>query len=107
MPDYEKFAEDDESTRRRQRAKPRAPAFTITRYGGRLIYFWFGMRMGALLKLFKRGNYNFTLNCLPDTLLLLLWVPWNSVLYRISEWKYRKRAEALPLGEPPIFVIGH
>jgi len=107
VPDYEKFAEDDESTRRRQRAKPRAPAFTITRYGGRLIYFWFGMRMGALLKLFKRGNYNFTLNCLPDTLLLLLWVPWNSVLYRISEWKYRKRAEALPLGEPPIFVIGH
>ncbi len=107
MPDYEKFPEDDESTRRRMRAKPRAPAFTITRYGGRLIYFWFGMRMGALLKLFKRGNYNFTLNCLPDTLLLLLWVPWNSVLYRISEWKYRKRAEALPLDQPPIFVIGH
>jgi hypothetical protein len=107
VPDYERFPEDDESTRRRQRAKPRLPALTIHRYGGRLIYFWFGMRMGALLRLFKRGNYNFTLNCIPDTLLLLLWVPWNSVLYRIAEWKYRKRAEALPLSEPPIFVIGH
>jgi len=94
VPDYEKFAEEDESTRRRQRAKPRAPAFTITRYG-------------ALLRLFKRGGYNFTLNCLPDTILLFLWVPWNSLLYRISELKYRKRAEALPLSEPPIFVIGH
>ncbi|HEY8276645.1 MAG TPA: sulfotransferase [Methyloceanibacter sp.] len=107
MPDYEKFPEDDESTRRRQRAKPRAPAFTITRYGGRLIYFWFGMRMRALLRLFKRGGYNFTLNCLPDTILLFLWVPWNSLLYRVSEWKYRKRSEALPLDQPPIFVIGH
>jgi hypothetical protein len=107
VPDYEKFPEDDESTRRRQRAKPRAPAFTITRYGGRLIYFWFGMRMRALLRLFKRGGYNFTLNCLPDTILLFLWVPWNSLLYRVSEWKYRKRSEALPLDQPPIFVIGH
>ena len=107
MPDYETFAEDDESTRRRQREKPRLPALTIHRYGGRLIYFWFGMRFRALLKLFKRGGYNFTLNCLPDTILLFLWVPWNSLLYRISELKYRKRAEALPLDQPPIFVIGH
>jgi hypothetical protein len=83
VPDYEKFAEDDESVRRRKRAKPRLPALTIYRYGGRLIYFWFGMRMGALLKLFKRGGYNFTLNCLPDTILLFLWVPLNSLLYRI------------------------
>ena len=83
------------------------PALTIERYGGRLIYFWFGMRFGALMKLFKRGNYSFTLNCIPDTLLLFLWVPWNSVLYWISEAKYKKRAEALPLDPPPIFVIGH
>ena len=51
--------------RRRRRAKPRMPALTIERYGGRLIYFWFGMRFGALMKLFKRGHYNFTLNCHP------------------------------------------
>ena len=83
------------------------PALTIERYGGRLIYFWFGMRFGALMKLFKRGNYSFTLNCIPDTLLLFLWVPWNSVLYWISEAKYQKRAETLKLDPPPIFVIGH
>jgi hypothetical protein len=107
LPDYEKFSDEEDSKRRRKHQKPKLPALTIYRYGGRLIYFWFGMRMGALLRLFKRGNYSFTLNCLPDTLLLLLWVPWNSLLYRISEWKYRKSAEALPLSAPPIFVIGH
>jgi hypothetical protein len=83
------------------------PALTIHRYGGRLIYFWFGMRLRALLKLFKRGHYSFTLNCIPDVLALFLWVPWNSVLYRISEAKYRRAAEALPLDQPPVFVIGH
>jgi hypothetical protein len=107
LPDYEKFSDEEDSKRRRKHQKPKLPALTIYRYGGRRIYFWFGMRMGALLRLFKRGNYSFTLNCLPDTLLLLLWVPWNSLLYRISEWKYRKSAEALPLSAPPIFVIGH
>jgi hypothetical protein len=83
------------------------PALTIHRYGGRLIYFWFGMRLRALLKLFKRGHYSFTLNCIPDVLALFLWVPWNSLLYRISEAKYRRAAEALPLDQPPVFVIGH
>jgi hypothetical protein len=107
LPDYEKFADDEDSKRRRKHQKPRLPTLTIYRYGGRLIYFWFGMRMGDLLRLFKRGKYSFTLNCMPDVLALFLWVPWNSVLYRISEWKYRKRAEALPLDQPPVFVIGH
>ncbi len=108
MPDYEKQPSDDDSGfRRRTRKKPRLPALTIHRYGGRLIYFWFGMRFGGLMKLFKRGHYSFTLNCLPDAILLLLWVPWNSVLYWISEARYRASAEALPLVPPPIFVMGH
>ena len=108
VPDYEKQpSDDDKSFRRRARKKPRLPALTIHRYGGRLIYIWFGLRFGALMRLFKRGHYKFTLNCLPDTFLLLLWVPWNSVLYWISEAKYRRRARTLPLDQPPIFVIGH
>ena len=108
MPDYEKQPDDQhEGFRRRARAKPKLPALTIHRYGGRLIYFWFGMRFRALMKLFKRGHYNFTLNCIPDVLALMLWVPWNSVLYRISEAKYRRAAETLPLKQPPVFVIGH
>jgi hypothetical protein len=108
VPDYEKHPSDEHpGFRRRARAKPRMPALTIYRYGGRLIYIWFGMRLRALFKLFKRGRYSFTLNCIPDVLLLFLWVPWNSVLYRISEVKYRRKAEALPLDQPPLFVIGH
>jgi omega-hydroxy-beta-dihydromenaquinone-9 sulfotransferase len=108
VPDYEIVPpEETGKPTRRRRAKPRMPALTIERYGGRLIYFWFGMRFGALMKLFWRGRFSFTLNCIPDALLLFLWVPWNSVLYWISEAKYRKRARALPLDNPPIFVIGH
>jgi hypothetical protein len=108
VPDYEVVPPEEEGkVTRRRRAKPRMPSFTIERYGGRLIYFWFGMRFGALMKLFHRGRYSFTLNCIPDALALFLWVPWNSVLYWISEAKYRSAAEALPLDRPPIFVIGH
>jgi len=108
VPDYEKQPDDQhEGFRRRALKKPRLPALTIHRYGGRLIYFWFGMRFGELLKLFKRGRYSFTLNCIPDTLLLLLWTPVNSLLYRISEAKYRRKAEAAPLEHPPVFVMGH
>jgi hypothetical protein len=108
VPDYEIVPpEETGKPTRRRRAKPRMPGLTIERYGGRLIYFWFGMRFGALMKLFWRGRFSFSLNCLPDTLLLFLWVPWNSVLYWISEAKYAKRAESLPLDKPPIFVIGH
>jgi hypothetical protein len=108
VPDYE-VVPDEEAGKftRRRRAKPRMPTLTIERYGGRLIYFWFGMRFGALMKLFRRGRYAFTLNCVPDTLLLFLWVPWNSVLYWISEAKYKDKAETLALDPPPIFVIGH
>jgi omega-hydroxy-beta-dihydromenaquinone-9 sulfotransferase len=108
VPDYEVVPpEEAGKITRRRRAKPRIPSLTIERYGGRLIYFWFGMRFAGLMRLFARGRFAFTLNCIPDTLLLFLWVPWNSVLYWFSEAKYRRAAEALPLDPPPIFVIGH
>ncbi|MBM3544588.1 MAG: sulfotransferase [Alphaproteobacteria bacterium] len=108
MPDYEVVPEEEAAEIGRRRfAKPRLPALTIERYGGRLIYFWFGMRFRDLIKLFNRGRWSFTLNCIPDTLALFLWVPWNSVLYWISEAKYKKRAEAVKLDTPPVFVIGH
>jgi omega-hydroxy-beta-dihydromenaquinone-9 sulfotransferase len=108
VPDYEKIpAEEAEGFRRRKRAKPRLPALTIHRYGGRLLYFWYGLRPVALFRLFQRGRFQVTLNCVPDILTLFLWVPWNSLLYWISEAKYRRRANALPLDEAPIFVMGH
>ena len=109
MPDYEVVPEEEAGQfSRRRRAKPRMPTFTIERYGGRLIYFWFGMRFGALMKLFKRGNYAFTLNCIPDTLLLFLWVPWNSRALLALRGEVQegapRRSRSSP---PPIFVIGH
>lgn len=108
MPDYEVLPPDEDGQpSRRRRKKPKMPALTIERYGGRLLYVWFGMRFSTLIRLFWRGRFSFTLNCIPDTLALFLWVPWNTPLRWISEWKYGKQAEQLPLDQPPIFVIGH
>ena len=108
MPDYEVVPEEEAGkVARRRRPKPRMPALTIERYGGRLLYIWFGMRARDLFKLFKRGRYSFTLNCIPDVLALFVWVPWNGVLRRLSEAKYAKRAEELKLDTPPVFILGH
>jgi len=108
VPDYEVLPpEEDGQPSRRSRKKPKMPTLTIERYGGRLMYVWFGMRFMTLMRLFWRGRFSFTLNCIPDTLALFIWVPWNTPLKWISEWKYKKKAESLPLGEPPIFVVGH
>jgi hypothetical protein len=108
VPDYEVMPpEEDGEPQRRRRKKPKMPALTIERYGGRLLYVWFGMRFMTLMRLFWRGRFSFTLNCIPDTLALFIWVPWNTPLTWISEALYKKKAEELPLDEPPIFVIGH
>ena len=109
MPDYEVVPEEEAGqVSRRRRAKPRMPTFTIERYGGRLIYFWFGMRLGALMKLFKRGNYAFTLNTIPDTLLLF---PLGAVELACSIGSPRRNTRRPPRrsrsSQPPIFVIGH
>lgn len=108
MPDYEVMPpEEDGQPSRRRRKKPKMPALTIERYGGRLLYVWFGMRFMTLMRLFWRGRFSFTLNCIPDSVALFIWVPWNTPLTWISELLYKKKAESLPLDEPPIFVIGH
>jgi hypothetical protein len=108
VPDYEVMPpEEDGKPSRRRRKKPKMPALTIERYGGRLLYVWFGMRFSTLMRLFWCGRFSFTLNCIPDTLALFLWVPWNTPLKWVSEWKYKRQAENLPLDQPPIFVVGH
>lgn len=108
MPDYEVMpAEEDGEPQRRRRKKPKLPWLTIERYGGRLLYVWFGMRFMTLMRLFWRGRFSFTLNCIPDTLALFIWVPWNTPLTWISEAIYKQKAEALPLDTPPVFVVGH
>ncbi len=108
MPDYEFMPqEEDGEPQRRRRKKPKLPWITIERYGGRLLYVWFGMRFATLIRLFWRGRFSFTLNCIPDTLALFIWVPWNTPLTWISEALYKRKAESLVLDPPPIFVVGH
>ncbi|MCC0058367.1 MAG: sulfotransferase [Hyphomicrobiaceae bacterium] len=107
MPDYEVMPSEEEGDKRRKRHKKKKMGLTVERYGGRLLYMWFGMRFMTLMRLFWRGRFSFTLNCLPDTLALFLFVPWNTPLTWISEALYKKKAESLPLNKPPIFVVGH
>ena len=110
MPDYEVVPQEEAGQiTRRRRAKPRMPTLTIERYGGgRLIYFWFGMRFGALMKLFWRGRLllhaelhsrhaaAFSSGCRGT--------PCSIGSPRRNTGSARR---LLPLGEPPIFVIGH
>ena len=87
--------------------KKRLAALRMERYGGRLPYVWYGMRFGPLMRLLKRGDYDFTLNCLPDFLSLFLLVPFNTPLYYLSEAIYGHRAGRIALDKPPVFVMGH
>lgn len=107
MPDYEVMAPAEDGNKRRKRHKKKKLGLTVERYGGRLVYVWFGMRFMTLMRLFWRGRFSFTLNCIPDTAALFLWVPWNTPLLWISEALYKRKAESLPLDQPPVFVVGH
>jgi omega-hydroxy-beta-dihydromenaquinone-9 sulfotransferase len=107
VPDYEKKPPDEGGKRKKKLRKRLLPPLTIHRYGGRLLYVWYGMRFGALLKLLRRGRYAFTLNCIPDLITVLLWTPFNTPLYWLSEAIYGRRAQNVPLDQPPIFVMGH
>jgi hypothetical protein len=101
------MAPAEDGNKRRKRHKKKKLGLTVERYGGRLVYVWFGMRFMTLMRLFWRGRFSFTLNCIPDTAALFLWVPWNTPLLWISEALYKRKAESLPLDQPPVFVVGH
>lgn len=72
-----------------------------------MLYCWHGMRVRGWLGLLRRGRFRVTLNCLPMIFTVSVVSVLNSALYRISELRYRKRAEAVEFIEPPVFVIGH
>ena len=95
-----------EQPKKKKKKKKRKGPFKVYREGGWLLYFWHGMRFGTWLKLLKRGNYDITLNCVPNIFTVSIWTPVNSLLYYLSEAIYRGRVERHTI-EPPIFVIGH
>lgn len=108
MPDYEKIPDDPkEAAKKAKKRKPKQKLLGIHRYGGKLLYMWYGMRFGTLMKLFRRGRFDFTTNCIPDVITLLLWCPINTPLYLLSEALYRRRIRNVKLDKPPVFVIGH
>ncbi|MEG6509261.1 sulfotransferase [Methyloligella sp. 2.7D] len=108
MSDYEKIPDDPQKAATKlAKRKPKAKFLGIHRYGGKLLYMWYGMRFGTLMKLFARGRFDFTSNCIPDVLTLILWCPINTPLYLLSELIYRRRIKQVKLDQPPVFVIGH
>jgi omega-hydroxy-beta-dihydromenaquinone-9 sulfotransferase len=108
VPDYEKLPDDPQAAANKaKKRQPKQKLLGIHRYGGKLLYMWYGMRFGTLMKLFARGRFDFTSNCIPDVLTLLLWCPINTPLYLLSEAIYRRRIQAVKLDRPPVFVIGH
>ena len=96
-----------DGTSKQQKKKKRKGPFKVQRYGGWLLYFWHGMRFGAWARLLAHGRFDITLNCLPNILTVSIWAPFNSALYYITEAIYRRRAEAISLDPPPVFILGH
>lgn len=78
-----------------------------TRYGGWLIYVWLGMQARVWRQLLAKGRYDYTANTFLPIVAVTLWTPMNTLLGWISEAIYRRRAEAVTLDQPPIFVVGH
>ena len=91
---------------KKKKKKKKGP-FKVHRYGGWLLYFWHGMRLGVWFGLLGRNRFKVTLNCLPNILSVTVFAPVNSMLYALSELLYRRRAEAYRFEQPPIFVVGH
>lgn len=85
----------------------RLPRLRMQRYAGWVMYFWHGMRVRTWFGLLRRNRYRTTLNCVPQVVTVSLTSVLNSVLYRVSELVFAKRADAVVLDPPPVFVIGH
>ncbi|GBF26124.1 hypothetical protein MnTg02_01161 [bacterium MnTg02] len=81
--------------------------FKVHRKGGWLLYIWHGMRFGTWWGLLKRGNFDVTLNCIPNILTVTLFSPVNSLLYHISEALFARRVAETEIIEPLVFVLGH
>jgi hypothetical protein len=80
--------------------------FRAERFGGYMPFLWYGSRFGQWLRLIRSGNWDITLNRVPNILGVTLMTPISSGLHRLTEAIYRERAEKVEV-LPPIFVLGH
>lgn len=97
----------DQPSPRKKKKKKRKGPFKVYREGGWLLYFWHGMGVMTWARLLARGNFDITLNCLPNILTVTLWTPVNSALWMLSEALYGWRAKQYVVDPPPLIVIGH
>lgn len=82
-------------------------AFKRRRYAGWALYFWHGMGIRAWFNLLRRNHFRTTLTCLPNVVSVSVFAPLNSLLHRISELIYARRAARVRFDPAPIFVLGH
>ncbi len=76
-------------------------------HGGFAIYFWHGMRVSGWFRLLKRNQFRVSLPCLPQVISVSLTTVINSLLFRISEARFRQKVEMSTSMQPPVFIVGH
>lgn len=82
-------------------------ALRMENHSGFAIYFWHGMRVSGWFQLLKRNRFRVSPRCLLQATSVSLTTVVNSLLFRISEARFRKKVEASTSMQPPIFIIGH
>lgn len=69
--------------------------------------FWHGMRLGDWWKLLSTHRFRVHPLRIPMALIVTQVSTVNSLLSRISQWKYGKAVDDTSLEQPPLFIIGH
>ena len=69
--------------------------------------FWHGMRIGIILRLLFSNRCAVTLARIPMVLILLVFTPFNDLLYFWQQVRFGKRIKDAKLAAPPLFVVGH
>ena len=68
---------------------------------------WHGMTMGIWFRLLRENRFAISPSRLPMAMTISMASGFNSVMRWVSESIYAKRANAIVLRHPPIFVLGH
>jgi omega-hydroxy-beta-dihydromenaquinone-9 sulfotransferase len=68
---------------------------------------WHGMTMGIWFRLLRENRFAISPTRLPMAMTISMATCFNSVMRLVSESIYAKRANAIALRHPPLFILGH
>ncbi|HTV71615.1 MAG TPA: sulfotransferase [Rhizobiaceae bacterium] len=80
--------------------------FRAERLGGYMPFFWYGSRWRTWSRILKSGNYDITLNRLPNIIGVTAMSPLAFIVDGLTQRAFNEAAAATEI-LPPVFVLGH